>query len=175
MRRQLFAMSSGGNVPNSFGPFTHERVVVGGSVSQLMTETTPQYISVHEFGHRNASLAKYAQCGTFPASGEGRSLVQECVLCAHLETRRGDSIPAVFTLFYDPGGEGGAAIFSFFFFLSWDGDDCVELRCHGPTGQHRLVSGRHAGVHPLEQLQHEVSRPGGCRSTYCCCCCCSAV
>lgn len=115
MRRQLFAMSSGGNVPNSLGPFTHERVVVGGSVSQLMTETTPQYISVHAFGHRNASLAKYAQCGTFPASGEGRSLVQECVLCAHLETRRGDSIPAVFTQFYDPGGEGGAAIFAFFF------------------------------------------------------------
>lgn len=104
-------------MPNSLGPFTHERVVVGGSVSQLMTETTPQYFSIHTFGHRNVSLARYAQCGTFPASGEGRSLVQECVLCAHLETRRGDSVPAVSTLFYDPGGGGGAAIFAFFFFF----------------------------------------------------------
>lgn len=104
-------------MPNSLGPFTHERVVVGGSVSQLMTETTPQYFSKHTFGHRNVSLARYAQCGTFPASGEGRPLVQECVLCAHLETRRGDSVPAVSTLFYDPGGGGGAAIFAFFVYL----------------------------------------------------------
>lgn len=156
---------------NSLGPFTHEHVVVGGSVSQLMTETTPRYISIHTFRHRNASLARCAQCGTFPASGEGRSLLLECVLCAHLETRRGESVPAVSTLFYDPGGGGGAAIFAFFvlfFFLPWDGEDCVGLRCHGPAGQHRLVFGRHAGVHPLEQLQHQVSRSGS-RPTQCCC------
>lgn len=55
-RRQLIIKSSSGIVPNSLGPFTHERVVVGGSVSQLMTETTPRYISIHTFGHRNVSL-----------------------------------------------------------------------------------------------------------------------
>lgn len=84
------------------------------SVSQLMTETTPQHISSHTFGHRNVSLVRYAQCGTFPAAGERRSSVQECVRYAHLETRRGDSVPGVSTRFYDPGAGGGAAIFAFF-------------------------------------------------------------
>lgn len=137
------------------------------SVSQLMTETTPQHISIHTFGYRNVSLVRYTQCGTFPAAGERRSSVQECVRYAHLETRRGDSVPGVSTRFYDPGAGGGAAIFAF---LPRDGENGVELRCHGPAGQHWLVSGRHAGVHPLEQLQHQVSRSGGSRPTYCCCC-----
>lgn len=86
----------------------------GRSVSQLMTETTPQHISIHTFGHRNVSLVRHAQCGTFPAAGERRSSVQECVRYAHLETRRGDSVPGVSTRFYDPGAGGGAAIFAFF-------------------------------------------------------------
>ena len=46
-------------MPNHLGPFTHERVVVGGSVSQLMTETTPRYISIHTLGHKNVSLDTY--------------------------------------------------------------------------------------------------------------------
>lgn len=79
-----------------------------------MIGTTPRYISIHAFCHRNVALTRYAQCGTFPAAGEGRSIVQECVRCAHLETRRGDSVPAVSTRFYDPGAGGGAAIFAFF-------------------------------------------------------------
>lgn len=87
------------------------------SVSQLMTETTPQHISIHTFRHRNVSLVRYAQCGTFPAAGERRSSVQECVRYAHLETRRGDSVPGVSTRFYDPGAGGGAAIFASFFCL----------------------------------------------------------
>lgn len=114
---QLIIKSSGGNVPNSLGPFTHERAAVGVSVSQLMTETTPQFISILAFGHKNASLAGHAQCGTFPAAGEGSPSVQECVLCARLETRRGGSVPAVSTRVYDPGAGGGAAILAFFFFF----------------------------------------------------------
>lgn len=69
-------------------------------------------------------ISRKARCGTFSACGEGSSSLQGCVLCAHLETRRGDSVPAVSTLFYDPGGGGGAAIFAFFplFFASgWGG------------------------------------------------------
>lgn len=116
---QLIIKSSGGNVPDSLGPFTHERAVVGVSSSQLMTETTLQFISILTLGHKNASLARHAQCGTFPAVAEGSSSVQECVLCARLETRRGGRVPAVSTRVYDPGAGGGAAILACFVVLGW--------------------------------------------------------
>lgn len=97
----------------------------------------------------NHFLARYTQCGKFHAAAGGRlsSFAQECVLCAHLETCRGNSFSPDCTLFYDTA----PAIYS------CDGGNHMELRCLDPAGHHLLMSCRYSGVHPLEQLQHQVS------------------
>lgn len=81
----------------------------------------------------------------------------------HAEATASQAFPFGFMIL-EPEGELRSLLF-----LPLDGENGVELGCHGPTGQFWLVSGRHAGVHPLEQLQHQVSRSGGSRPTYCCC------
>lgn len=41
--------------------------------------------------------------------------------------------------------------------FSCDGDTHMELRCPDPAGHGVLLSGRHSGVRPVEQLQRKVS------------------